>query len=274
MTEKHTEWWLKHHNQQQWYTKVKENTKVEWNSQGLRIHISLSCCVKGSEARAGCRVNQQVCFCHTVWTVFALQRPQYEVIQSAWKRITHTISGFFPCSHFQSFSSVRRLFLFALCWVVSYRQTLSPLSLSIFLPLLSFCLSFSLWRCKPLWYQLHYGRRHVSGYSILGNYKYIFKKTDWQVLFFFSEHGALYLGHILFLKQRRDIELLQAPFDSKLKKKSITWKWLNPVPPILEDCYGIIFEIFQREKLTYFPKIQTDKFDQMWNKWLEFKTTM
>lgn len=83
---------------------------------------------------------------------------------------------------------------------------------------------------------------------------------------------TLYLGHILFLEHRRDIKLIKALVAAS--KKSITRKWLNPVPHTLEDWYGIILEIFKMEKLTYSLRIQKDKFYQIWNKWIKFITPM
>ena len=80
----------------------------------------------------------------------------------------------------------------------------------------------------------------------------------------------LYLGHVKCLNLRRDIKLLQALLAAS--KKSITRKWLNPVPPTLEEWQGIILEIFKMEKLTYSLRIQKDKFDQIWHKWTEFIT--
>lgn len=55
------------------------------------------------------------------------------------------------------------------------------------------------------------------------------------------------LGHVVFLKQRRDTKLLQALLAAS--KKSITRKGLNPMPPTVEDWYSIILEIFKIEKL-------------------------
>ncbi len=55
----------------------------------MNPYFPLSCRVKRQRGRAGCRVNQQVCFCHTVGILFALQRPQSEVIQSVQKQIIH-----------------------------------------------------------------------------------------------------------------------------------------------------------------------------------------
>ena len=80
----------------------------------------------------------------------------------------------------------------------------------------------------------------------------------------------LYLGRVVCVTLRRDIKLLQALLAAS--KKSITRKWLNPSPPTINDWYGTILEIFKMEKLTYCLRTQKDKFDQIWEKWIEFIT--
>lgn len=81
---------------------------------------------------------------------------------------------------------------------------------------------------------------------------------------------VLYLGRINFLEQRSEIKLLQLLLAAS--KKTITRRWLNPVPPSLDDWIGIILEIFRMEKLTYQLRIQIDKFYKIWNKWIIFVT--
>lgn len=65
-----------------------------------------------------------------------------------------------------------------------------------------------------------------------------------------------------------DIKLLQALLAAS--KKSITRRWMNRVPPTLDDWYETILEIFRMEKLMYSLRIQKDKFYQIWDKWIKF----
>lgn len=98
----------------------------------MNPYFPLSCWVKRQRGRAGCRVNQQACFCHTVWILFALQRPQSEVIQSIQKQIIRRQWGFFLGCHFtHSFSSFWCFFLFSLFLRVGWAEPLSARSVSI-----------------------------------------------------------------------------------------------------------------------------------------------
>lgn len=102
-------------NQQQRDTKVKKNLKDKLHSQGLWIHIFLWAAER-QRGLAGCRVNQQVWLCHTVWTLFALQRPYSDVIQSALLQITHREKQLFFCIHFHLFCPISHVcFFICLC---------------------------------------------------------------------------------------------------------------------------------------------------------------
>ena len=83
---------------------------------------------------------------------------------------------------------------------------------------------------------------------------------------------SLYLGNISFLELRRDIKLMQILLVAS--KKAITRRWLSPIPPTLEDWFGIVLEIFRLEKLTYLLRTQKEKFYQIWNSWIIFITPM
>lgn len=78
----------------------------------------------------------------------------------------------------------------------------------------------------------------------------------------------LYLGLVSTLDRRGDIKLLQALLAAS--KKSITRKWLNSTPPTLDDWFGTIKDIYKMEKLTYCLRTEKDKFDHIWNKWINF----
>ncbi|KAF7641843.1 hypothetical protein LDENG_00270590, partial [Lucifuga dentata] len=113
------------------------------------------------------------------------------------------------------------------------------------------------WECPKLtlyWYNIHKTLETIFKIQIPLNVK------------------TLYLGHVGFVKQRCDIKLLQVLLAAS--KKSITRKWLSPIPPTLKDWYEIIFEIFKMEKLTYSLRTQKDKFYQIWNKWIKYITPM
>ena len=51
-------------------------------------------------------------------------------------------------------------------------------------------------------------------------------------------------------------------------KKTITRRWLTPIPPTMGDWHDIVMDIFKMEKLTYLLRVQGEKFYQIWNKWI------
>lgn len=81
---------------------------------------------------------------------------------------------------------------------------------------------------------------------------------------------TLYFGQTQLLNRGKDVKLLQALLAAS--KKAITRKWLNPAPPLMEEWFGIIFEIYKMEKLTYCLRIQKVEFDQIWANWTDFCT--
>lgn len=52
---------------------------------------------------------------------------------------------------------------------------------------------------------------------------------------------ALYLGHVTFLKYRREIKLL--PVLLVARKQTMTKRWLAQTPLTLDDWFGIALEI-------------------------------
>lgn len=95
----------------------------------------VSCWVKGQKCWDGCGVNQQVCFCHTVWILFALHRPQSEGTRSLQKQIRETAPSLLAFLLITSY-----LFLCLRVWFPSASE-----------PLMSVCFALSdlvLLRCQ------------------------------------------------------------------------------------------------------------------------------
>ena len=83
---------------------------------------------------------------------------------------------------------------------------------------------------------------------------------------------TLYLGHIECLNQTRDTKLIQVLLAAS--KKSITRRWLTPIPPTMDDWHGIVLDIFRMEKLTYILRTRVDYFYRIWNNWIVYIAPM
>ena len=57
-------------------------------------------------------------------------------------------------------------------------------------------------------------------------------------------------------------------------KKAITRRWLQQDPPTKEDWIAIIKEIYTMERLTFILRLQEDKSDTYWEKWILFQQPM
>lgn len=85
-----------------------------------------------------------------------------------------------------------------------------------------------------------------------------------QITFSFQN---LYLGQLK-LSKSEDIKQLRALLAAS--KKAILRRWLSPTPPHIEEWLQIILDICKIEKLTYSLRIQKDKFNKIWNKWVRY----
>jgi len=50
-------------------------------------------------------------------------------------------------------------------------------------------------------------------------------------------------------------------------RKAIIRKWLSSNVPSLEDWQQIVYGLFVMERITFTIRLQTDKFDKIWDKW-------
>lgn len=57
-------------------------------------------------------------------------------------------------------------------------------------------------------------------------------------------------------------------------KKAVTRKWLIKEPPTKGEWIGIIQEIHNMKKLTFSLKLQMDKFNNYWRKWIAHFNTV
>ena len=55
-------------------------------------------------------------------------------------------------------------------------------------------------------------------------------------------------------------------------RKAITKKWLKANSPSMDDWYGIIYEIFVMERITFSMRLQELKFEGIWEKWKVYIT--
>lgn len=50
-------------------------------------------------------------------------------------------------------------------------------------------------------------------------------------------------------------------------RKCITKKWLNSVPPNIDDWHKVVYSIFVMERITFCKRLQMDKFNKIWDRW-------
>lgn len=55
-------------------------------------------------------------------------------------------------------------------------------------------------------------------------------------------------------------------------RKAITKKWLSPQTPMLNEWFDIIYDIFKLERKIFNIRLQQDKFEDKWSRWIEFIT--
>ncbi|KAF7650409.1 hypothetical protein LDENG_00126400 [Lucifuga dentata] len=59
---------------------------------------------------------------------------------------------------------------------------------------------------------------------------------------------------------------------SAASKKAITRKWLKPGIPSINDWIDVIYEVYIVERITLSRRLQQDKFEEVWQKWIRYIT--
>ncbi|KAF7647171.1 hypothetical protein LDENG_00176350, partial [Lucifuga dentata] len=57
---------------------------------------------------------------------------------------------------------------------------------------------------------------------------------------------------------------------SVVSKKAITRKWLKPEIPLINDWIDVIYEVYIMEQITLSRRLQQDKFEEVWEKWIRY----
>ena len=57
-------------------------------------------------------------------------------------------------------------------------------------------------------------------------------------------------------------------------KKAITRKWLKTDTPNIEDWIEVMLNIYRMEKLTFLSRLKTDTFNNYWENWVDFMSTL
>ncbi len=56
-------------------------------------------------------------------------------------------------------------------------------------------------------------------------------------------------------------------------KKAITRRWLTKDPPSVKDWIRVVQDIFEMEKLTFILRLEQDRFESLWNIWINYIAT-
>ncbi|KAF7643008.1 hypothetical protein LDENG_00246630, partial [Lucifuga dentata] len=59
---------------------------------------------------------------------------------------------------------------------------------------------------------------------------------------------------------------------SAASKKAITKKWLKPEIPSINDWIDVIYKVYIMERITLSRRLQQDKFEEVWEKWIRYIT--
>ncbi|KAF7653274.1 hypothetical protein LDENG_00085170, partial [Lucifuga dentata] len=59
---------------------------------------------------------------------------------------------------------------------------------------------------------------------------------------------------------------------SEASKKAITRKWLKPEIPSINDWIDVIYQVYIMEGITLSRRLQQDKLEEVWEKWIRYIT--
>lgn len=110
------------------------------------------------------------------------------------------------------------------------------------------------WSCPPI--QNFWSLIQIELKEILN----LQKALKWDELLF---------GSIYSVKMNKDTKRLFGML-SLAARKCISQKWLNPIPPSLDDWYSNVYSIFTMERITWYVKLEIEKFDKIWEKWRSY----